>query len=73
MLFVTVVSDFALTVTLQVAFSPFAVLAVIVAVPAFTAVTLPFLSTVATLLLLEYQVTFLAADSGDVEATNVLD
>lgn len=59
MLLATVVSDFALTVTLQVAFKPFAVLAVIVAVPAFTAVTLPFLSTVAALLLLEYQVIFL--------------
>ena len=73
MLLATVVSDFALTVTLQVAFKPFAVLAVIIAVPAFNAVTLPFLSTVATLLLLEYHVTFLTADSGYVEAASVLD
>ena len=48
----------AFTVTLHVAFLPSFVKAVIVAVPAFLAVTLPFL-TVATFVLLEDQVMFL--------------
>ena len=51
----------AVTVTLQVAVAPFVSFAVIVAVPAFLAVTLPFvelyLLTVATLVLLEVHVT----------------
>ena len=40
------------TVTLHIAFLPFAVIAVIVALPSLTAVILPFLSTVAAFLLL---------------------
>ena len=62
-----------MTVTLQVAFSPLDVFAVIVTVPAVTAVTLLFLLTVSILLLLEYQVTDFTADSGEVTATSVLD
>ena len=56
-LYVTLTPVF--TVTLHVAFLPSFVNAVIVAVPAFLAVTLPFLLTVATFLLLEDQVIFL--------------
>ena len=69
----TAKSSLPLTVTLHVAFSPFEVLAVIVTVPAFLAVTFPVLLTVATLLLLEYHVTVDFADSGDTVATSVLD
>ena len=52
-----------LTVTLQVAFFPFTVFAVITAVPTAFAVTLPVLLTAATLLLLVYhlQVLFFAS------------
>ena len=49
------------TVTLQVAVFPFEVFTVIVAVPAFLAVTLPLLSTVATLVFELLQVHFLFA------------
>ena len=49
------------TVTLQVAVLPFEVFTVIVAVPAFLAVTLPLLSTVATLVFELLQVHFLFA------------
>ena len=48
---------FAVTVTVHVAVVPFGVAAVIVAVPAATAVTLPFASTVATAVLLDVHVT----------------
>ena len=60
-----------LTVILQVALRPFSVLAVIVTVPAFFAVTFPLLLTVATFSLLEYQLTL--ADSGDTVATKVFE
>ena len=63
----------AFTVILQVAFRPFVVFAVIVTVPAFFAVTLPLLFTVAILLLLEYHLTDFAAFSGEVVATRVFD
>ena len=63
----------ALTVTVQVAFLfPSAVVTVMVAVPAATAVTLPFESTFATLVLLELQLTFLlVAFSGFTVAVKV--
>ena len=62
-----------LTVTLQVAerFVPSVVLAVIVAVPSVTAVTLPFELTVATDVLLLVHVTVLTAVSGTTEAVSV--
>ena len=57
------INEIYFTVTLQVAVCPSAVLAVIVTVPAFLAVTLPFaelyLETVAILVLLDVQVTVL--------------
>ena len=57
----------AVTVTLQVAVAPVVSVAVIVAVPAFTPVTLPFvelyLETVATLVLLDVHVTVLEESS----------
>ena len=47
----------AVTITVHVAFVPFGVVAVIVVVPAATATTLPFASTVATAVLDEFHVT----------------
>ena len=59
------------TVTLQVAVLPFAVVTVMVALPAPTAVTLPLL-TVATLVFDDFQVTFLfVALEGDTVAARV--
>ena len=52
----TLVTDFAETVTLHVAVLPLSVFTVISAVPALLAVTLPELDTVATLVLLDIQV-----------------
>lgn len=62
-----------LTVIVHCALRPFEVLAVIVAVPAAIAVTLPLLFTVATFLLLEYQVTVVFDVLGEIVALRVLD
>lgn len=59
------------TVTLQVAFFPLEVFAVMVAVPAFLAVTLPLELTVATFLLEEVQVIFSVAEIGFLVTANV--
>ena len=65
--------SFDFTVTEQVAFLlPSSVVTVIVAVPAFFAVTTPELETVATVVLFEVQVTFLfVALDGDTVAVSV--
>ena len=59
------------TVILQVAFFPLAVFTVIVAVPFFSAFTLPFLSTVATFLLELVQVSLSVEEEGVIVAFKV--
>ena len=62
-IFLKMLSPFCLTVTVQLASTPFEAVAVMVAVPSATAVTTPFSSTVATEVFDELQVTDLSVAS----------